>query len=630
MRGGRHRRLDEALERGIGVLVGLASLVAIVFFGGVRATELAWVTGLMGGAALIWIVRLWADGSHRLLRHPVLGLVLGFVAYAAWRATAAPVPYVAWQEVWLVGLYALAMMLALQNLHGQDMLQRTAWAASGVGALLGIYALGQFLGESDAVLWLSRPAQYVKRAGATFVNPNHFASMMVLLMPLSLGQAFLARSKPVVRVVHGYAALMMLGGLAVSMSRGGWLAGGLTVAGFFGWIAGRRQQLRVPAAILMGVLATGAVAFMLFNAKARLRIDGIGAQGVPDSGNRLPLWRPALAMWRDHPWTGVGPGHYDVRYPQYRDVAMQMTPGHAHNEYLNTLADYGLAGLALAMGAMLAMGASVGFSRKYVERGTGDLGDKGSNRAAFFVGSTLGLAGLAVHSVGEFPMHVPGIGLVAMVLAGQLASLARFASDRWWFTPGLLTRLAVSAALALAMAWLLPTAWHRLREARLLAAAHRIDHVNADLVGLLRAAHELSPGNPRTAFELGDNLRRASLLAGAEWSGKTDEAIEWLGKAALLNPHDPDPHLSMAEAWFWKGDLDKALQASAKAIQIAPGLIAAADLHGTILFRRGDYAGARAQFQRSIEWSPWTSHYAKAYLAACEKALARATKPGTP
>ena len=618
------------MERGIGVLVGMALMVSVVFFGGVRTTELAWVTALMGGAALLWVVRLWTDRSHRLLRHPVLVFVLGFMAYAGWRATSVAVPYVAWGEVWLLGLYGLAMVLAMQNLHGQDMLQWTAWAASLTGALLGIYALGQFLGESDSVLWLSRPAQYVKRAGATFVNPNHLAALLVLLMPLSLGQAFLARSKPAVRVVHGYAALMMLGGLAVSMSRGGWLAGGLVIAAFLGWVAGRRRQLRLPAAILVGALGIASAVFMVFNAKAKLRVEGIGTEGVPDSGNRLPLWRPALAMWRDHPWTGVGPGHYDVRYPQYRDVAMQLSPGHAHNEYLNTLADYGLAGFGLAMASVLAMGASVWFSRKYVERGTGDLGDKGSNRAAFFMGATLGLAGLAVHSAGEFALHVPALGLVAMVMAGQLASMARFASDRWWFTPGIVTRLAITVGLLLGMAWLLPTAWNRLREARVLASARQFDHVTEELINLLRVAARLSPGNPRTAFEIGDNLRRASRFSGAEWSGKADEALEWLGKAARLNPHDPGPHMSLAEAWLWRGDLDKAMASSAMACQLGPGFIAAAELHGTILFRRGDYAGARVQFQRSVEWSPWAAHYARAYIAACDKALAQAAKPGTP
>ena len=199
---------------------------------------------------------------------------------------------------------------------------------------------------------------------------------------------------------------MMLGGLAVSMSRGGWIAGGFVVAGFLAWLAARRRHLRIPAAATMALVVIASGAFLAVNSKARLRLAGIGADGVPDSGDRLPLWRPALAMWRDHPWTGVGPGHYDVFFPRYREPSIQLSPGHAHNEYLNTLADYGIVGLGLVASALVVMAASAWLSRKYVERASGDLGDKGSNRTAFFVGATLGLGGLAIHCLGEFAMHV--------------------------------------------------------------------------------------------------------------------------------------------------------------------------------------------------------------------------------
>jgi len=625
-----NRVLDHRLERGIEAMVGASVLLAVVLFGGVRMTELACVTGLLAMASVLWVARLWLGGSHRFLLHPILLPALGFVAYAAWRARSADVPYLAWQEVWLVGLYVLALVLALQNLHGQDVLQRTSWMASGLGSLLALYALGQFLGESDAVLWLSRPAQYVRRAGATFVNPNHFATLMVMLMPLSLAQAFLGRAKPVERVLHGYAALVMCAGLAVTMSRGGWLGGGIATAAFFGWLAGRKRHLRLPAVLVMGAMACAAVAFLVFNAKARLRIEGLRTQGMADTGDRTPLWKPAWAMWRDHPWTGVGPAHYDVWYPQYRDAAIQASPAYAHSEYLNTLADYGLVGALVVGAGIAALVASALLSRKYVERGSGDLGDKGSNRSAFFVGATLGLLGLAVHSVGEFPMHIPALGLLAMVLAGQVASMARFASDRWWFSPGLASRAAVSVAVLASLAWLVPTAWVGFREAWLLAQAQREAGVSHRLIQSLERAAVLAPGNPRTALLLGDNLRRASFFAGSEWTSRRPEAIAWLGRAAAINPHDPAPHMALAEAWAWAQELDKAVAASAKARAMAPRLVAAANLHGWVLFQRAQYREAREQFQQSLEWDPWTNHYARAYLEACDAALGVSPPPGQP
>ena len=52
-------------------------------------------------------------------------------------------------------------------------------------------------------------------------------------------------------------------------------------------------------------------------------------------------------MWRDHVWFGVGPGHYDAYFRLYRPQSMQARPEYAHNDYLNTLADWGVVGCGI-------------------------------------------------------------------------------------------------------------------------------------------------------------------------------------------------------------------------------------------------------------------------------------------
>ena len=107
------------------------------------------------------------------------------------------------------------------------------------------------------------------------------------------------------------------------------------------------------------------------------------------------------------------------------------------------------------------------------------------------MGAALGLVGLAIHAIGEFPMHIPAIGLLAMVLAGQVASLARFASDRWWFTPRAGSRAVASALVLAALVFLAPTAWRGFREARALAHAHGESMVTAEFIRALESAGAL-------------------------------------------------------------------------------------------------------------------------------------------
>lgn len=65
---------------------------------------------------------------------------------------------------------------------------------------------------------------------------------------------------------------------------------------------------------------------------------------------RLALWQAATKMAETHPWLGVGLGNYEAAYPQYRLVNWPLALGHAHNFYLNTLAETGLIGLAAYLG----------------------------------------------------------------------------------------------------------------------------------------------------------------------------------------------------------------------------------------------------------------------------------------
>jgi len=60
---------------------------------------------------------------------------------------------------------------------------------------------------------------------------------------------------------------------------------------------------------------------------------------------RLAHWQAAVTMARDDLWTGVGFGNYPAAYPAYALINFPDALGHAHNYYLNLLAEVGLPGL---------------------------------------------------------------------------------------------------------------------------------------------------------------------------------------------------------------------------------------------------------------------------------------------
>lgn len=621
--------LDHFCEKAITGLVLATIAVAAIFFGGARNSEFAVVAGMMAAALLVWLVRFWVNPSHRFLLHPAVWPVLGFVGYAIWRTTHAEVPYVARQELLLVLVAASAFFLALHNLHSQETTAGISHVLACLGCLLGAYAIIQALGQSQRVLWLVQPPDYFKRAGGTFVNPNHLAAFLGLLTPLSVAQFLLGRGKPVVKILHGYSTLMMLGGIGCTMSRGGWAAVAVGLGGLLAWVAFRRRELRLPIAILAALFAVGAFLFFKSSDKAGSRLANLNQQGNRDAGiGRQWIWKPALRMWNDHRLLGVGPGHFDVRFPGYRSPEVQRNPGWVHNEYLNLLTDYGAAGTALAALAIGGFAWGVVRSVKYVERGTSDLGTRGSNRTAFFVGAIAGLGTLGIHCLVDFNLHLPAIALTGAVITGLLASNIRFATERFWLRPGLPGRLIMTGLIGSALFWTGPLASKLGREGLWLNQAANQPNISPELLTALTRAAELAPDNPRTAFELGENFRRLSFGGDSDWRKQAATAIQWLEKALALNPYDAHAHLRLAQTLNWTGDKDRATKAFDQALRLGPNDVAVANAVAWFLLNNGRAAEAKPLLEASLKWNWWDNWAAKDYLAKANSQLGNAGSPG--
>jgi O-antigen ligase len=622
-------RLDRWLELGILGVVALALVFGPVALGGVRPQEFVVLQGLVALGLVLWGARLWVARSFHLQWTPACWFGLAFLVYALVRYWQAEVEYVARLEVIRVLVYGWFFFLVLNNLHRQENLQILAAVTLTVGTLLALYALYQFVSGSNQVLAFDRPEAYKGRGSGTFICPNHLAGHLEMLLPVALAILVLSRRRVLARIFSAYALVMMFIGLCVTVSRGGYIAGGVALL-FMAGVLLRYRGYRKPILIGLAVLAIlgGAIAYKAEDIQRRVRLALVPGQ-LHSIWTRPDLWKPAFHMWQDAPWLGVGPAHFDLRFPKYRPETVQTRPLWVHNDYLNLLADWGLVGFGLLAGAAAALAWGGWRTWRYVRREGDGLVTKPSDRAALVLGSGTGLVALALHSVVDFNLQIPANALLAAFLAAVLNGHLRYTSNRYWLNPGLAGRVMMTFLFLATAAWFGQQARQRWQESRWLVRAERATSL-ADHLAALETAARLEPRNAETPARLGETWRLQSWEGGPNWQTAAQTALRWFEQAMRLNPYDTFPVMRAAMTLDWLGRHEEAERLFDRVVAMDPNNHYVVLLRGWHELQVGRWAEAIRWFERSLAIKPYANWLAHNYLAVAKQRLAEQTARPAP
>ncbi len=415
--------LDIFCEKAILGLFLAILIVGTLAIGGVRPSEFAIIQGLTVGVLGLWAVRLWANRRFRLLWPPICWAVLAFIAYALVRCRWVDLAYPAWLELNQVLVYGALFFALVNNVRHRSSTTFLCFALIALGTALSIFAIYQAVTHYPKIFNFIKPQNYLDRGSGTFINPNHFAGFLGMIAPLALAYALMGRFKPVTKVLLGYALLLLLAGVGVTFSRGGIIATAAAITLFLIFLVFQRDYWIRAILLLAGI---GLAAFLFVNnaTLVQKRFAGGMSAGFGNAAQdgRLAYWNIATQLYHENVAWGIGPAHFNYEFWRHAPTNMLAVPEYVHNDYLQTLCEWGAVGMGIIAAACVLLLLGILKTWPHVRRDPNELGGKHSTKAAFLLGAAFALAALLFHSFVDFNMHIPINAIIAIVLMALIST----------------------------------------------------------------------------------------------------------------------------------------------------------------------------------------------------------------
>ena len=304
---------------------------------------------------------------------------------------------------------ALCVLVTVSGVQNTKQLKRLAAGgafAAAVSALYGVYQRIQGVEVNASYVDLELNKGMPGRIFSFYDNPNAYAEVLILLLPLVLALVFCSK-RPLGKLAACGAFAVSAAALAMTYSRASWVGFACSLVVFvFLW-----KPKLIPAFILLCCVAVPFLPETVWN-----RILTITNTSDSSTASRVPLFEAALAVIGKSPVSGAGLGSAAVQaYIKKHNLYRGTSPFvHAHNIYLQVWIEAGILGFLGFFGSML-------WNIKRTARMARHTADSAARTIA--VGAASALCGGMVCGLADYLWHYPRVLCIfwfvfAMALAG--------------------------------------------------------------------------------------------------------------------------------------------------------------------------------------------------------------------
>lgn len=320
-------------------------------------------------------------------------------------------PYLTKLELLRLTSYLILLFLMTQAFRTPRQWRTFAWFLVLLGFSVAVFGILQDLTSNGKLYWV-RELRYGGAIYGPYVNRNHFAGLMELIVPVGLS---LLAVQGVRREQLPFLALctaLPIGALFMSASRGGIVAFGFEVMFLAALLWLRRGEKRYLLTFMVALALAGALVAWLGVGQVMHRISEMHGPEVSE-GRRVSMMKSAWRIFEDYPILGTGLGTTVSVYPKYETEYDGKTVDHVHNDHFELLAETGIAGGLCWLAFVIALGTY----------GILNLSSRQDTLVhAVQLGALVACGGLLIHGLADFNLHIPANALLFYILAGMAAS----------------------------------------------------------------------------------------------------------------------------------------------------------------------------------------------------------------
>lgn len=317
--------------------------------------------------------------------------------------------------------YAMLCFLSGQTLLRSSQARIVAGALGIFGFAIAAFSLLQGVAPNGKLYWLRTPTMGGAIYGP-YVNHNHYAGLMELLVPIPLVLSLSRLASDRVRIAAGIAAAIMVATVFLSASRGGMIAifvelvvlAVIVLRHRIGFV-GRKRGVRLAVNAAAFLLVLVSLLTWLGGQQLVSRVSSISTETHTElsGGMRVSIDRDAFRMFRMKPVLGWGLGTFPTVYPQFRSFYTNFFVNEAHNDYLQLLCETGLLGFGTMVWFLIVL-----YRRAIpkVKSWTSDVS------GALTLACILGTSGILVHSFLDFNLQIPANAALFYVLCTLAAA----------------------------------------------------------------------------------------------------------------------------------------------------------------------------------------------------------------